>query len=124
MREFLERRGRSSAEAVDRLVGISDREKILFGPGQKLRQFDLRQVDVLELVEQQEARAALLGCPQRFVILQQFQRARDHVGEGAEVFLREHLLDLLECAGDLVAARQHFVARHALGLLRAYDARQ
>ena len=52
-----------AAELIDGLIGIADGEDVGLLAGEQAGQFDLRDVGVLELVDEDEARAALLRAP-------------------------------------------------------------
>ena len=59
--ELVEGSAGCAAELVDRLIGIADCEDVGFVSGKQAGQLDLRDVGILELVDQDEARPLL--CP-------------------------------------------------------------
>src|SRR5207237_2048386 len=75
-RELFKRSARRSAEAIDGLVGIADGKNVLLFSREQRRQFDLRDVGVLELIEQQKTRALALLRQDGSVAAEQFDRAQ------------------------------------------------
>ena len=57
--ELLEDTAGGAAEAIDRLVRIADGEDVSFCPGQQTRHSKLRNIGILELVNQDKARSFL-----------------------------------------------------------------
>ena len=58
--EEIKRRARCSAETINGLVRISDREDVSVVPRQSRQNLDLREVSVLKFVDQNEAGAGAL----------------------------------------------------------------
>ena len=58
--EQLKRGARCTPETINRLVGIADSEDVALFCGKRSEELDLREVRVLELVYQNEARGGLL----------------------------------------------------------------
>jgi len=83
--EVIEGSGGRSAKAVDGLIGVANGEDVLFGSGEETGETDLRDVGVLEFVDEDKAGAALLFGENRGIGAEQADGARDHVSEGAEI---------------------------------------
>ena len=83
-------------------------------PPSSLRQPDLGDVGVLELVDQDEARSLLRALEDRLAAAEQVNGAGDDVAESAEAILLQHVLELPIDTGDFAAAANHLLAGHAV----------
>ncbi len=107
---------RGPAEAIDGLVGVADRENVALGSRKLLQDPDLRKVDILKFVHQDEASAR---PPYQIVILlQQVVGVGDHVAEGSQLVLAQHALHGGEYTGDFTAPPDDFLVRHGDGVFR------
>src|SRR5271157_880849 len=122
--ELVEGAAGGAAKAIDCLVGVADGEDVGVLSSEQFRELDLRDVGVLELVDQDEARAFLRGLQNGLPSAQHLDRASDDVPEGTEALLLQQIFDVAEGACDLMAAAQHFLARHGFGVFRLGDALQ
>src|SRR5579862_616495 len=97
-----------TAETVDGLVGISNRENVALFAGELLQDFYLGEVNVLEFIGQDESGAGPLLSQKVGVLVQQGVSVGDHVAKGAKVIFLQHALDGGEDAGDLLAPSDNF----------------
>src|SRR5437660_9337087 len=67
-----ERAAGGTAEAIDSLIGVADRENILGSAGQLLQNFDLGKIGVLEFVNKNEFGAGALALQQHWIFRKKF----------------------------------------------------
>jgi hypothetical protein len=113
-----------AAEAEDRLVGIADSEDVVLISREQCHQFDLATVAVLELVYQDEACASTLLSQARGIGAQQTDGRRNHLSVEDPAIFFENGFYFGEDTRDLVAARQHFVARGLVIFLELANTRK
>ena len=104
-REGLARR---AAKLVDRLIGIAHGKDVGLGPGKQRENLDLRKIRILKFIDQQKAGAAAFFLEQGGIVLQQMIGLRDHVAEGAQVFLAQHALPRWRRRGRSPATLEDF----------------
>ena len=112
-----------SAETIDGLIGIADREHVPSFSGQLLDDLHLGEIGILKLVDQDEAGMLPLSGQHLRIAVQQFVGMRDHLAEGAQVVLSQHALDGSEHPGDLLAASHHFLMAELGRVLRLAHSR-
>ena len=102
-------RTRCSAKTVDGLIGIADGKDVSFRASQAGENLDLGEVGVLKFVGENETGLRPRFGQNRFVVVQQCMRSRDHVAEGTEILFLQPALHRREHAGDLAAAAQNLL---------------
>ena len=122
--EMFEGASRRAAEAIDRLIGITDGEYILFFSAQQLRQSNLCDIGILKFVNQNESRI-LTGLRQRGRIgFEQANGAGDHLTKGSKIILGEHAGDAAEYCRNLLATGDQFRHRQLFCVFRLGGARR
>src|SRR5438876_805249 len=91
----------SAAEPVDRLVRVAnhDQPRSRLGRGDEAQQLELRGVDVLELVDEDQLKLCAHPVAKRCTRLQQLDRARDEVAKVDQPRLLHAARDLARRAG-------------------------
>ena len=93
-------------------------------PREQAGQLDLRDVGVLELVDEDEARMPLRALQHRLAADQHIDGARHDVAEGAEAFLLQHVFRITKGARHFAAAAKYLIVGTWRRILRLAHARQ
>src|SRR5438046_4920345 len=110
-------RARSPTKAVECLVRVADSAYVALLRGELLQNLHLLEIGVLELVDQNAPRLLLFLSEQLRICLEQRIASRNHVAEGAEIFLIKHVLDGGEYAADFAASSKRLFIGERSGVL-------
>src|SRR5437870_2539261 len=103
-----------ATKTVNGLIRIAYGENVSLVARELPKNLDLREVGVLEFVNQDEAGPGALAQHEFWIGQEEFIGARDHVAEGAEVLFSQHPFYRGEYRRDLTAAAQHFLIRNLI----------